>query len=348
MSAGLVRSDGQPGATSGGFAGGKASELAAAGVVGCSGQQLLGPLRQPAEGGCEADIRLPLPARGVASRSVSCRTVCGAPAGPSALAVIAGKSQPRFMGAVSAYWRPVTVEGALALLHRAGAVLIGGGTKVNAAPSGSPVEIVDLQALGLDRIEATPTGYSVGATATLQQIATGMVLPGAVRDAARREAPSTLRSAATIGGCVATGDWESEFLATLLACDATVTLARSQGAQELGLDELLADHQSLRGAIITRVCIAGDGIVGAARTGRTAADKPIVCAVARYTAGGVRLALSGVAARPVLNRTALIRSGADAAAWAARLDPPSDFRGSSAYRRALAVTLARRAVEAIT
>jgi probable selenate reductase FAD-binding subunit len=252
------------------------------------------------------------------------------------------------MGTVSAYWRPVTLDGALALAHRDGAVPIGGGTTVNATPSNAPLEIIDLQALGLDRIEPTPTGVSVGATATLQQIADAVIVPLAVRDAARREAPSTLRAAATIGGCVAAGHWESEFMATLLACDAMVTLAQSHGAQELDLDVLLADHSSLRGTIITGIRIAGDGIIAAVRTGRTPADKPIVSAVARRAADGVRLALSGVAARPVLSRTALIRTGSDAAAWAAGLDPPSDFRGSSAYRRALAVTLARRAVKAVT
>jgi probable selenate reductase FAD-binding subunit len=252
------------------------------------------------------------------------------------------------MGTVSVYWRPVTLDAALALAHRDGAVLIGGGTKVNATPSAGPVEIVDLQALGLNRIEHTAAGASVGATATLQQIADEMVVPTAVRDAVRREAPSTLRAAATIGGCVAGGHWESEFLATLLACDAIVTLAQSDGFQELDLDALLANHRSLRGAIITGVRIAGDGIVVAVRTGRTPADRPIVSAVARRAADGVRLALSGVASRPVLSRTAAIRSGADAAAWAERLDPPGDFRGSSSYRRALAITLARRAVEAVT
>ncbi len=252
------------------------------------------------------------------------------------------------MALVSAYWRPGTLDSALALAHRRGAILIGGGTKVNAAPSGGPVEIVDLQALGLDRIEPTATGASVGATATLQQIADDVAVPAAVRDAARREAPSTLRAAATIGGCVATGHWESEFLATLLACDAVVTLAQSHGETELGLDVLLADHRSLRGTIITRVAVAGDGIIAAARTARTPADRPIVCAVARRAGGGVRLALSGVAAWPAVSRTALIRSGTDGAAWAEQFDPPGDFRGSSAYRRALAVTLARRAVEAVT
>jgi probable selenate reductase FAD-binding subunit len=252
------------------------------------------------------------------------------------------------MVTVSAYWRPGTLDDALDLAHRRGAVPIGGGTEVNAAPSDGPVEIVDLQALGLDRIEPTPTGASVGATATLQQIADEAVVPAAVRDAARREAPSTLRAAATIGGCVATGHWESEFLATLLACDAMVTLAQSGGATELSLDALLADHRPLRGTIITGVRIAGDGAMAAARTARTPADRPIVSAVARRAPGGVRLALSGVADRPVVSGTALIRSGADGAAWAERLDPHGDFRGSPAYRRALAVTLARRAVEAVT
>ncbi len=250
------------------------------------------------------------------------------------------------MSTVSVYWRPVTLDAALALAHRDGAVPIGGGTKVNAASSAGPVEIIDLQALGLDRIEPTAAGVSIGATATLQQVADEMLVPAAVRDAARREAPSTLRAAATIGGCVAGGHWDSEFLATLLACDAMVTLAQSDGFQELDLDSLLANHRSLRGTIISRVRIAGDGIIAAARTGRTLADRPIVCAVARRTADGVRVALSGVAARPVLSRTVVIRSGADAAAWAERLDPPADFRGSSPYRRALAVTLAWRTVEA--
>ncbi len=250
------------------------------------------------------------------------------------------------MGSVSAYWRPVTLDGALALVHRGG-IPIGGGTEVNAAPCVRPIEIVDLQALGLDRIEPTRTGYSLGATVTLQQVAGEVDVPAAVRDAARRELPSTLRAAATIGGCVATGHWESEFLATLLACDARVTLARSRGEREIHLDALLADRRLLRGQIIVRVCIAGDGLVAAARTARTPADNPIVSAVACRAANGVRLALSGVAARPMLSSTP-IRSGADATAWAERLDPPADFRGSSAYRRALAVTLARRAVEAVT
>ena len=148
------------------------------------------------------------------------------------------------MTKVSAYWRPATVQDALVLLRRSGTVPIGGGTKVNAAPDGRPVEIVDLQALGLGHIERLPGALAIGAGATLQRIATDAAVPAVVREAARREEPSTLRAVATLGGCVAAGDWQSELLATLLAYAAMVRLAGPDGDQLVGLDALLTDRDS--------------------------------------------------------------------------------------------------------
>lgn len=246
------------------------------------------------------------------------------------------------MTKVSAYWRPATVQDALALLRRSGTVPIGGGTKVNAAPDGRPVEIVDLQALGLGHIERLPGALAIGAGATLQRIATDAAVPAVVREAARREEPSTLRAVATLGGCVAAGDWQSELLATLLAYAAMVRLAGPDGDQLVGLDALLTDRGQLAGRIITSVVIATGGAAQAARTGRTQADRPIVAAVARQ-AGETWLALAGVAATPLLTRAA----GADLPGWLDRLDPPADFRGSAEYRHALAATLARRVLEAV-
>jgi CO/xanthine dehydrogenase FAD-binding subunit len=246
------------------------------------------------------------------------------------------------MGVVTAYWRPDTVQGALELLARAGAIPIGGGTTVNATPAAGPREIVDLQALGLDAIRQSAAAVSIGATATLQRIADDPAVPALIRDAARREAPSTLRAAATLGGCAASGHWESELLATMLAYAAVVRLAGPDGERELSLEELLADRSPLAGRIIVSVGVAIGGVATAARTGRTAADRPIVAVVARRAAGEIWLAASGVAATPVLAP----RAGADLAGWLAQLDPPGDFRGSAGYRRAVAATLAHRALEA--
>lgn len=240
---------------------------------------------------------------------------------------------------VTGYHRPTTLAEALELLARPGARVIGGGITVAATPGAEPVEVIDLQAVGLDRIEWHHDRLAVGATVTLQQVADDPAVPPVVREAARREAPSTLRTLATVGGCVAGGSWDSELLAALLAHDATVELTGTGGTGHLPLSGLLADPARRAGAVITTVTVDPTGRAAAARTGRTPADRPIVVAVARRTPDGTRrLALAGVAATPVL---------VDGPGALDRLDPPGDERGSGPYRRALAAVLAARAEEAI-
>lgn len=241
------------------------------------------------------------------------------------------------MATVAAYWRPNDIQEALKLLSRPHAVAIGGGTKVNASRGGEAVEIVDLQALHLDRIErVTGPRLRIGAGSTLQELADAAAVPGAIRDAARRELPSTLRAQATLGGTLVTRDWESELLAALLVHDAMVEIEAADGRVEIALPELLATPAQPRG-IVVALTLDADGATSTARTSRTRADRPIVAAVARRdTLGATHLALSGVAATPVL-----VNAVED-------LDPPSDHRGSRTYRRSLAVTLSRRALEAVS
>ncbi len=264
---------------------------------------------------------------------------------------------------ISAYQRPATMEAALACLARPGTVLLGGGTKVNATAGPGPIEVVDLQALGLGRIDGLDGRMAViGATATLSQLAGSPVVPDVIREAARREQPSTLRTQATVGGCVATGDPESELLAALLVHGAIVRIAARHGGYELTLQQLLAALPLADGGIITSVTISTAGRSSAARTGRTRADRPIVAAVARVIADGRRrVALTGVAATPVLIEAPASTGSSGAAIGGtgtsgtgtsgidtSRLDPPADFRGSAEYRRSLAAVLAARALAAIT
>jgi len=247
------------------------------------------------------------------------------------------------MARVSEYRRPATLAEALACIALPGAVMVGGGTKVNAEMSAEPITVVDLQALGIDGIERHIDGLLIGATATLQRLADADDVPAAIRDAARREEPSTLRSMATVGGCIAAADPASELLASFLVHDAQVRLVGPDGPHELEMAALLADRRKLAGRIIVAVRIETDGVTSVARTGRTRADRPIVAAVARRTAdGGRRLALTGVALTPVL--MAMAGDAADDAYLPDDLDPPDDFLGSSEYRRALAAVLARRAL----
>lgn len=230
------------------------------------------------------------------------------------------------MPAVRNYHRPATLADALALLPNGR--ILAGGTVVNTS-GGDPVDVIDLQALGLDAITASGDRVSLGAMARLQQVADDPRVPPLLADLARRELPSTLRTIATVGGTAATDDWESGFVASLLVHDAHLVTVGTDGTRTTALAEGLAP-----GRIITAVTVATGGTTAAERTARTPADTPIVSAVARKAPDGtVRLALTGVADRPVL---------VDPSNPTAGLTPPSDFRGSGEYRLHVAATVARR------
>jgi putative selenate reductase FAD-binding subunit len=239
------------------------------------------------------------------------------------------------MTTIRAYHRPDSIEAALALLAHADAdaTLLAGGTVINGSPDHDPIELVDLQAVGLDTIDPDGDRLAIGAMTRLQDVVDSEVVPAQLRELAHREAPSTIRRAATIGGTVAAGEAESELLAGLLAFDAVVTVVHSIGSDSIRLEELLGDRERLGLGIITTVSIAVGGDAASERTVRTPADRPIVMAVAhRGSDGSMRLAMTGVAATPVLVDPADLGS----------LEPPADFRGSTGYRLRLAEVLAAR------
>ncbi len=231
---------------------------------------------------------------------------------------------------VSEYHRPASLEAAIQLLARPGAnsVVLGGGTHFNATPGLEPVEAVDLQDLELDAIELSDGSLRIGSMVRLQDLVENASVPAVLRDLAKSEAAVSFRNAASVGGTVATGDWESVLLAGLLAHGAVVSIASPSGVLDVALADLLADASQLKGGIISSVTIQLEGASGYVATGRTPADRPIVAAVL----AGERVVLTGVAAVPVMIDPSAIED----------LDPPADFRGSSEYRRELARVLTAR------
>jgi CO/xanthine dehydrogenase FAD-binding subunit len=201
--------------------------------------------------------------------------------------------------------------------------------------------LVDLSCAGLNRIDYISEGdqeyVRVGATATLSQVSehelASTLADGLLLRAAACEGQINLRNAATIGGVVASAEYDSEFYAALLALRAGVVL--HDGNQEQTV--LLEDLQSIAGLITAVLIPTTSARGGTARVARTPADRPIVAAIAvRAGVGSVageRIALCGVAARPVL--------------LGAELNPPDDFKGSAVYRRAMAEIVVQRARAAI-
>lgn len=246
------------------------------------------------------------------------------------------------MAQVAAYHRPDNLDQAIELLAQPGRTPLAGGTVLNADREPPAIEVVDLQALGLGELSSSTDGGTgdrlhLGAMVTLDRLADHEATPPWLADLARAELPSTLRTAATVGGTIAAGGADSVLLAGLLAARAVLEQV-SPGARTpaaVPADEALAGGIERAGLIKAVTIDAGSrGVV--AVTGRTPADVPIVAAVAaRGSDGGLRLALTGVAATPVLVEPDDPVAG---------LDPPGDFRGSTEYRRHLAAVLSARAI----
>jgi CO/xanthine dehydrogenase FAD-binding subunit len=232
------------------------------------------------------------------------------------------------------YHRPETLAEAVRLLDEPNRMVLAGGTAIRHSCDGEPVELVDLQALGLDQIVPRGAVLHLGATVRLQSLVDSEAVPRLIRKAAGAEQPSTLRSLATVGGTIGAADAESLLIAALLVLDATVQFADGRSDE---LAHVLEAGLSASGLIVG-VSVSTYGDTAMATTGRTPADTPIVAAMARSTGQGIRLALTGVAATPVLAESDSLDL----------LEPPGDFRGSTEYRRHLATVLSARVLEELS
>ncbi len=243
------------------------------------------------------------------------------------------------MPQLKAYHRPTTISEAVQLLARpaVNTRVIGGGTYAIPHMSDVVDEVVDLQKIGLTEITTTQHGLNVGAMVTLQTLTTDARLPELLRQTAQQAGPNTLRQAATLGGVVVGANKESELLAALLIFDAQIKVQTSNGSKTVTLTDFLQDvPTALSGGIITTISLTITGQTAQARAARTPTDNPIVAAIARREGDGIiQLALCGVANTPVLVHPPNIETA---------INPPADFRGSTKYRRYLAVTLSQRVI----
>lgn len=233
------------------------------------------------------------------------------------------------MAKITAYHRPHSVSGAVNLLKEPHTAVLAGGTQL--IPNSEGIKaVVDLQSVGLDKIEVNTDGtITIGAMVRLQDLIDHASIPELVRQMAKQEGPNTFRHVGTVGGVVALADWESELYAALLLFGAVVMVQSTAGDQTF---PLAGSWQLAAGDLITAVTIQTGGATASERVARTPADKPIVAVLGRQTERGITFAACGLAEHPIL----LAESDLD------NLQPPADFRGSSAYRLAMAKVLVGR------
>jgi len=240
------------------------------------------------------------------------------------------------------------LEAALELLTRTEVVTVplGGGTVVN-QPNPNPVEVVDLQALGLSTIEVKGKKLEMGATLTLQQLVEAEEVAPALKRAIRHEATYNLRQVATVAGTLVSIDSRSPFATAMLALGTEITL--QPGDQTVDLGEFLPLRAKWRrGHLITKIASYNNLRLAYDYVARTPADSPVVCvAVAQWPSERTRVALGGFGNAPLLAMDGPEAEGADAAARDAYHEA-GDQWASAEYRREVAATLVNRCLQSLT
>jgi CO/xanthine dehydrogenase FAD-binding subunit len=251
---------------------------------------------------------------------------------------------------ITQYHRPSTLDEALALLSQPATLPLAGGTVINtpAFQHSQPADfaVVDLQALGLDKIHKVGNNLEIDACVPLQQLLESPHCPAALQQAVRLEASLNIRNAASLAGTLVTCSGRSAFGTAMLALDARLTLAGGADPVARGLGDLFALRSDfIRGKLITKISIPLNARLAFETVARSPADLPIVCAaVAQWASGRTRLALGGWGPAPLLAMDGTEPGGIDTAARSA-FHAAADEWASAEYRADVAATLATRCLE---
>jgi CO/xanthine dehydrogenase FAD-binding subunit len=243
---------------------------------------------------------------------------------------------------ITRYHRPQTLDEALKLLAQPHTRPLGGGT-VLARGHAESIEVVDLQALGLNKITRKGGELEIGATVTLQELLESGDCPEALKPAIRLEAPLNIRNSATLAGTLVSCDGRSTLTCCLLALDARLALADPESSS-MALGEFLPLRPQ---GLITAVTVPLNAKLAFESLGRTPADRPIVCtALAQWPSGRTRLAAGGFGKAPFMAMDGTESEGLETAARNAFREAV-DAYGSADFRMDTAATLANRCLASL-
>lgn len=168
-----------------------------------------------------------------------------------------------------------------------------------------------------------------------------------------------VRAVATVGGVLADADYASDPPAALSALDARAVLRGPRGARLVSIEQLILGHYT--------TCIEPDELLVEVQVppapkravyrkfrSRSSEDRPCVTVAAAHGATGLSIVVGAVAARPQRFDDLCARFGDAlddpdrrrqlAGAYAERLQPISDVRGSAEYRRRICAVEIQRAL----
>lgn len=243
------------------------------------------------------------------------------------------------------YHRPETMEEALRLISRPDPITfpMGGGTRIN-RPSENEFAVVDLQALGLDKIDHQGSLLIVGATVKLEKLLNIDDLQPMLKKCIQLECTHNLRNMRTIAGTAVAADGRSPLITALLALDTQIKI--EPGGKVINLGNFLpVRNEELMGHLILQMMIPINVSLSYHYVARTPADFPLVCAaMAKWPSGRIRVALGGFGNSPLLAIDGPESAGAVEAVKVV-YDQAGDQWASAEYRREIAATLTQRCID---
>ena len=161
-----------------------------------------------------------------------------------------------------------------------------------------------------------------------------------------------VRNQATVGGVLGDADYASDPPSMFVALGARALARSVRGEREIPVEDLIVGHETSLAPdeLIVEVRVPGGEHRATYRKFRTRSheDRPCVGVAACRRGEELRVAVGAVADRPQYFPE-LCDAGASPAevaeAYAAAIDPISDFSGSSEYRRRVITVEVRRALE---
>ena len=211
---------------------------------------------------------------------------------------------------------------------------------------------IDLSGLGLDKIEETAEGFSIGAMVPLRQIelheGLNAYTDGAVRESVRHIVGVQLRNLATVGGSIYSRFGFSDVLTMFLALNASVELYKGGIVPLSEYAQRPYDRD-----ILVRVIVPKEQAAFCYQSVRNSqTDFPVLtCAAARMENGDYSIVIGArplrtvrfeLPAEPALAAEQLAAQFAESVK--AQIVTGSNMRGSAEYRRHLAGVLTKRAV----
>lgn len=245
------------------------------------------------------------------------------------------------------YHRPESLEHALSLLSRQSprTVPLAGGSYLSRHAS-EDIAVVDLQKLGLDFIEETDKGLTIGSMARLQTLVEHNAVPQWLKQVAHRETSANLRRMQSVAGTVVTCDGRTVLGTALLAVDARLHWLPQDNETGLG------DYFALRprwnqGILIQSILVPAKVKVAVDWVARTPRDLPVlVVAVARWQSKRTRIAVGGFGNVPALVLDGPEPGGAELAIKSV-LRQSTDQWASSEYRMDAGEKMVKRLLKSL-